>query len=84
MWNVTCYDWSATSNDSIEAKARRQIRGGDVVLLHDGGHKRFGTDRQSTVKATENLLREYGDKGYEFVSVAEMVETSSELPVPGF
>ena len=84
MWNVTCYDWSATSNDCIEAKARRQIHGGDVVLLHDGGHKRFGTDRQWTVKATENLLREYGDKGYEFVSVAEMVDTGSELPVASF
>ena len=73
MWGVTCYDWSAISNESIERKAREQIRGGDVILLHDGGHKGFGTDRSHTVKATANLLREYSEQGYKFVSVPEMM-----------
>lgn len=73
MWNVTCYDWSAVSNESIEGHARRHIRGGDVVLLHDGGHKEFGTDRRWTVKATKVLLNEYEAKGYEFVCVSEMM-----------
>jgi len=73
MWGVTCYDWSAIWNESIERKAREQIRGGDVILLHDGGHKRFGADRSHTVKATANLLREYSEQGYKFVSVPEMM-----------
>ena len=73
MWGVTCYDWSAISNESIERKAREQIRGGDVILLHDGGHKGFGADRSHTVKATANLLREYSEQGYKFVSVREMM-----------
>ncbi|ABF43748.1 polysaccharide deacetylase [Candidatus Koribacter versatilis Ellin345] len=73
MWNVTCYDWSATSNEKIEAHAARQIRGGDVILLHDGGHKFFGADRNWTVKATDNLIRRYKDEGYEFVTVPEML-----------
>lgn len=81
MWNVTCFDWNATSNESIEQKARTQIRGGDVVLLHDGGHRQFGTDRHWTVKATETLLREYGEKGYEFVDVKEMMGLNESLPV---
>jgi peptidoglycan-N-acetylglucosamine deacetylase len=73
MWGVTCYDWSAISNESIERKAREQIRGGDLILLHDGGHKGFGTDRSHTVKATANLLGEYSEQGYKFVSVPEMM-----------
>jgi len=81
MWNVTCYDWSATSNESIEKKARKQIRGGDVILLHDGGHLAFGTDRHWTVKATETLLREYGEKGYEFVSITELMAESPQFSV---
>ncbi len=72
MWRVTCYDWSAKSNDTIEQHARRQIKGGDVILLHDGGHKAFGADRSHTVKATDNLIREYS--GYRFVSVPEMMD----------
>lgn len=81
MWNVTCYDWSAKSNESIERKARKQIRGGDVILLHDGEHRVFGTDRQWTVKATETLLQEYGAREYEFVGVSEMMESSPEFSV---
>jgi peptidoglycan/xylan/chitin deacetylase (PgdA/CDA1 family) len=73
MWKVTCYDWNATSNEAIERNARRQIRGGEVILLHDGGHKAFGADRSHTVKATENLIREYRARGFEFASVAEMM-----------
>jgi peptidoglycan/xylan/chitin deacetylase (PgdA/CDA1 family) len=81
MWRVTCYDWNATSNESIERNARRQIRGGEVILLHDGGHKAFGTDRSHTVRATDNLLREYGEKGFSFVSVPEMMGVGSPFAV---
>ncbi|MBV9340591.1 MAG: polysaccharide deacetylase family protein, partial [Acidobacteria bacterium] len=36
LWSVTGYDWNAPSADYIEKKVQAQIRGGDVVLLHDG------------------------------------------------
>jgi len=74
LWRVTCFDWSAESNEAIEGHAARQIKGGDVILLHDGGHKRLGIDRSHTVKATDNLLKRYKDLGYEFVSVPEMMK----------
>ncbi len=81
MWNVTCYDWSAKSSDSIESNARRQIHGGNVILLHDGSHVDFGISRAHTVKATENLIREYRAKGYEFVSIPEMLRNALAFPV---
>ncbi len=74
MWRVTCYDWSATSNLSIEQKAERQIRGGEVILLHDGGHLNTGTDRSHTIKATDNLIRRYKGEGYEFATVPQMLK----------
>lgn len=77
MWNVTCYDWSAKTNQRIERHAQRQIKGGNVILLHDGGHLAFGTDRSRTVKATDNLLHKYKDEGYEFVTVPEMMNPES-------
>jgi peptidoglycan/xylan/chitin deacetylase (PgdA/CDA1 family) len=78
MWNVTCYDWSAKSNETIERHAQRQINGGNVILLHDGGHLGFGADRSWTVKATDNLIRKYKDEGYEFVTVPEMMKPESQ------
>jgi peptidoglycan/xylan/chitin deacetylase (PgdA/CDA1 family) len=71
MWNVTGYDWNASPAATIEQKVARQMRGGDVILLHDGGHRAMGADRAQTVIATENLIRRFRDRGYEFVTVPE-------------
>jgi peptidoglycan/xylan/chitin deacetylase (PgdA/CDA1 family) len=56
----------------IEKKVVSQMRGGDVILLHDGGHRAPGADRAQTVIATENLIRQYKDEGWNFVTVEEM------------
>jgi peptidoglycan/xylan/chitin deacetylase (PgdA/CDA1 family) len=79
MWNVTGYDWTAPTAAVIEKKVVRQMRGGDVILLHDGGHRAMGADRAQTVIATENLIRRYLDQGYEFVTVEEMLAVSRQL-----
>jgi peptidoglycan/xylan/chitin deacetylase (PgdA/CDA1 family) len=73
MWNVTGYDWTAAPAAEIERKVARQMRGGDVILLHDGGHRAMGADRAQTVIATENLIRRYKDEGCEFVTVETAV-----------
>lgn len=73
MWNVTGYDWNAPPAAEIERKVRRQIRGGDVILLHDGGHKQMGADRSQTVSATEHLITRFKEKGYEFVTIPQMM-----------
>jgi len=74
MWNVTGYDWNSPPAKVIERKVTRQIRGGDVVLLHDGGHKQMGADRSQTVIATDRLISIYTSQGYEFVTVPQMTE----------
>ena len=83
MWNVTGYDWNAPPAAVIEKKVARQIRGGDVILLHDGGHRTMGADRAQTVIATNNLILRYKNEGYEFVPVDEMRAISHPLSVAG-
>ena len=73
MWNVTGYDWNAPSAEHIERKVTGKVRGGDVILLHDGGHRAFGADRSYTVTATDRLISRYKSEGYEFVTVPEMM-----------
>ena len=73
MWNVTGYDWNAPPAAEIERRVVRQMRGGDVILLHDGSHRAIGADRAQTVIATDNLIQRYCDRGYEFVTVLEMM-----------
>jgi peptidoglycan/xylan/chitin deacetylase (PgdA/CDA1 family) len=74
MWNVTGYDWKAPPAAVVEQKVSSQIRGGDVVLLHDGGHKQMGADRSQTVLATDRLIQRYQEDGYKFVTIPEMIE----------
>jgi len=73
MWSVTAFDWSAKSADSIERNVTRRVHGGDVVLLHDGGHLSFGTDRSFTVQATARLIERHKGEGYEFKTIPEMM-----------
>jgi len=74
MWNVTGYDWNAPPAAVIEGKVSRQIRGGDVILLHDGGHKQIGADRSQTVIATDHLITRYKSEGYTFSTIPEMLK----------
>jgi peptidoglycan/xylan/chitin deacetylase (PgdA/CDA1 family) len=82
MWNVTGWDWNAPPADVIVRKVTSQVRGGDVVLLHDGSHKGMGADRSQTVLATDRLLTRYKNEGHalhpraacvEIVTAAEMI-----------
>jgi peptidoglycan-N-acetylglucosamine deacetylase len=83
MWNVTGYDWNAPPAAVIERKVMQQMRGGDVILLHDGGHRAMGADRSQTVIATDNLIRRYKDLGYEFVTVEEIGSVSQQPSIAG-
>jgi peptidoglycan-N-acetylglucosamine deacetylase len=74
MWNVTGYDWNAPPAALIVQKVAKQIRGGDVILLHDGGHKQMGADRSQTVVATDRLVTRYKSEGSTFAKIPEMME----------
>jgi peptidoglycan/xylan/chitin deacetylase (PgdA/CDA1 family) len=79
MWSVTGWDWSAKPAEYVEKKVYKQIRGGDVILLHDGGHAELGIDRSQTVVVTDRLIARYKAEGYDFVTVTEM----KGKPIPG-
>jgi peptidoglycan/xylan/chitin deacetylase (PgdA/CDA1 family) len=88
MWNVPGYDWKGLPAAEIETKIAKQVRGGDVILLHDGGHKQIGTNRSQTIAATDHLLSRYKNEGYEFVTIPQMVAAAlgarsiTDLPNP--
>ncbi len=78
MWNVTSYDWNAPSAEAIEKKVARQLRGGDVILLHDGGHLGMGADRSRTVAATGRMIARY-KSAREFVTVEQMMKSAASF-----
>ena len=77
MWSVSGQDWKSYSANEIKQRIRRQIRGGDVILLHDGSHTGMGVDRSQTIIATDLLIPEAKSEGFEFVTIREMMNTSA-------
>jgi peptidoglycan/xylan/chitin deacetylase (PgdA/CDA1 family) len=83
MWNVTGYDWNAPPAEVIERRVAKQMRGGDVILLHDGGHKHMGADRSQTVVATNRLIERCKAEGHEFVTIPQMMSKTNVRVAPG-
>jgi peptidoglycan/xylan/chitin deacetylase (PgdA/CDA1 family) len=76
MWTVSSNDWKIHTADAIERRVTKRIGGGDIILMHDGGHVRMGANRARTVEATDRLVRRLKDQGYEFVTVPQMMVES--------
>jgi peptidoglycan/xylan/chitin deacetylase (PgdA/CDA1 family) len=77
MWDITGYDWNAPPAEIIQRKVSTKIRGGNVILLHDGGHQHMGADRSQTVLATDRLITRYQAESYKFVTIPQMMEPST-------
>jgi peptidoglycan-N-acetylglucosamine deacetylase len=77
MWSVTAWDWKPHSPEHILRLVEKQVRGGEVILLHDGGHERIGADRSAAVRAAALIIERYRDRGYEFVTIPEMLGPSA-------
>jgi len=81
MWSVTCYDWVASTNaQAIQRHAQRQMkhRGGNVILLHDGGHKAMGADRHHSVEASRGIIHASKGEGYQFATVPELMQSQPQ------
>ena len=73
MWNVSGHDWDAPSAEFIEQRVAKKIRGGEVVLLHDGGHAAFGADRSKTAEAVDRLIVRFKSEGRGFSTITQMM-----------
>jgi peptidoglycan/xylan/chitin deacetylase (PgdA/CDA1 family) len=58
---------------SPESGSRTALGNGDVLCLHDGGHRELNGDRTRTLAALEHWLPRWRDLGLEFVTIEEAV-----------
>lgn len=63
LWNVDSLDWSYKDSDKTTTQVFKNVTGNDIILMHD--------TFDSTVKATENIIKYYKENGYEFVTIYE-------------
>jgi peptidoglycan-N-acetylglucosamine deacetylase len=93
MWTLLPGDWRATSSDwliprlePIASRAKRNLSApagqgaastGDILCLHDGGHRQLNADRLPTLAALEHWMPRWRDLGLEFVTIEKAVQTAA-------
>jgi peptidoglycan-N-acetylglucosamine deacetylase len=68
MWTLMGRDWSRRGKKRLAERLAR-VRGGDVVVLHDGSFKKLGADREETLQALDYWLPRWGDAGLQSVGL---------------
>lgn len=74
-WEVDTLDWKSRDADSVYQICMSEVKDGDIVLFHDL--------YESTYHAIERIIPELAAKGYQFVTLSELVEYSGKDMVYG-
>lgn len=69
LWNIDTRDWAHSTKDDIINNIIKNIKGGDIVLFHD-----YLSGENNTVEALDTIIPILKDKGYEFVTVGELLK----------
>jgi cellulose synthase/poly-beta-1,6-N-acetylglucosamine synthase-like glycosyltransferase/spore germination protein YaaH/peptidoglycan/xylan/chitin deacetylase (PgdA/CDA1 family) len=71
-------DWKKdVTVDSIMARIIHEQSYGNIILLHDAGG-----NREATIEALPKIIKYFRDKGYKFVSVAELLGKKRDDVMP--
>lgn len=74
-WSVNSKDYRMPGTDAIVTNVLAHVHNGAIVLLHDGGG-----DRSQTVEAVARLIPQLQRRGYELVTIPELLGESAALP----
>ncbi len=65
LWDVDPLDWSIQNEDAVVEKVLRDVKDGDIILMHDG--------YETSVTAAMEIIDTLKKQGYEFVTVDEII-----------
>ena len=71
LWSVDTLDWKNTPPEEISGNVLESVKGGDIILMHD-----YTSGKNTTCEALELMIPRLLEKGYEFVTVSELIKQS--------
>ena len=74
-WSVDPRDWATSDTAAVERAVLKNVKDGDIVLLHDM--------TVSSVQAALDIVDVLKDKGYEIVTVSQLVKIRGVNLKPG-
>ena len=75
-WSIDTQDWKSRNADSVCHAVMDYVKDGDIILMHNV--------YESTVEAAERIIPFLAEKGYQMVTVSQLVQAKTgQPPVPG-
>lgn len=78
-WDVAVRDWTATEADRLAERVLHDVRGGSIVLLHDGRDGEPGIDRSVVIDALPKILEGLQARGLRVVRLDALLGTTGYL-----
>lgn len=74
-WSLDTRDWATDDTEQIVQRVLRNIKDGDVILMHDMS--------DSSVNAALRIIDELTQRGFRFVTASELAQLNGVTPEPG-
>lgn len=71
MWSISGRDWRPQPAERVMNRLQR-VKGGDIVLLHDGDHRSLEGNRSHTVAALEYWIPRWKQAGLKMLSLDKL------------
>lgn len=68
LWSIDTLDWELTPSKEIFRNVLNNVKGGDIILMHD-----YVSGGNTTCDALRLIIPQLLSKGYEFVTVSELL-----------
>ena len=69
LWSIDTKDWAMNPSDAITQTVMSQLRGGDIILMHD-----YVSGGNTTCDALRAIIPQILSQGYSFVTVSELIK----------
>ena len=72
LWSIDTRDWAHTPADDIVKSVLDNVKGGDIILMHD-----YLSGYGGTCEALRVIIPELQRRGFEFVTVSELISADA-------
>lgn len=69
LWSIDTLDWALNPSTAIVQTVLGELRGGDIILMHD-----YVSGGNTTCEALRSIIPKILAEGYEFVTISELIQ----------
>jgi peptidoglycan/xylan/chitin deacetylase (PgdA/CDA1 family) len=73
LWDVNSKDWKIKDSETISASVIRKVKGGSILLFHDGKWSNQGLDYPHTIQALKRTIPALKERGFSPATISQLL-----------